>query len=139
MWTRVVAVLAVALVAAGLVALGRATVDTAAIHSRGYADGQKAGEADGVRVGRALQATQSLPPDLQGASRAAFDAGYAAGANDVFNRYDGGWDFSAPYVIVLVQGDGGVTYRIDSRTELRDGVNYYRCPHSPTLCQETRR
>jgi hypothetical protein len=146
-WTRIVIVLAAVIVAAGLVALGRATVDTGAAHSRGYAagrsqgyaDGQSAGEADGIRVGRALQGAQSLPPDMQSAARDAFDAGYTAGANDVFNGYDGGWDTSAPYVVVLVRAGGGVTYRIGSRTQVRDGVDYDLCPDGRTLCQAPRR
>ena len=50
-----------------------------------------------------------------GAPRAAFDAGYAAGANDVFGGFDGGWSLSEPYVITLARGSGAVTYRIDSR------------------------
>lgn len=125
----------------GLVLLGRATVhtDTSAARQAGYAQGQAAGEADGMRLGRALQAPLSLPADQQRAARAAFQAGYAAGANDVFGGYDGGWDTSAPYVVVLVPGTGGVTYRIDSRTELRDGVTYFLCPGSHTLCQQPRR
>ena len=48
-------------------------------------------------------------------ARAAFDAGYAAGANDVFGGFDGGWSLSEPYVITLARGSGAVTYRIDSR------------------------
>ena len=47
--------------------------------------------------------------------RAAFDAGYAAGANDVFGGFDGGWSLSEPYVVTLARGSGAVTYRIDSR------------------------
>ena len=45
----------------------------------------------------------------------AFAAGYAAGANDVFAGFDGGWSLSQPYVNALARGSGGVTYRIDSR------------------------
>ena len=48
-------------------------------------------------------------------ARAAFAAGYAAGANDVFAGFDGGWSLSQPYVITLARGSGAVTYRIDSR------------------------
>ena len=47
--------------------------------------------------------------------RAAFDAGYAAGANDVFGGFDGGWSLAEPYVVTLARGSGAVTYRIDSR------------------------
>jgi hypothetical protein len=39
-------------------------------------------------------------------ARDAFQAGYAAGANDVFGDCDGGWDYDRPYVI---------TYAIRSR------------------------
>jgi hypothetical protein len=90
---------AVALVGAGLFLLGRATA--------GGDPGFAAGRAQGVAEGRALQ--QPAP------SRDAFDAGYAAGANDVFGGYDGGWDLGRPYVITLARGRGAVTYRIASR------------------------
>jgi hypothetical protein len=86
-------------IAIGLVALGRVTA--------GGDAGFDAGRAQGVQEGRALQA----PPT----ARSAFDAGYAAGANDVFGGYDGGWDLGRPYVITLARGRGGVTYRIASR------------------------
>ena len=61
----------------------------------------------GVTEGRALQ----VPPK----ARHAFEEGYAAGANDVFSGYDGGWDYARPYVITLEKGDDGITYRIKSR------------------------
>jgi hypothetical protein len=92
MWWR--AALAV-VVAVGLFVGGRASVS----ESKDY--------AAGVRDGRALQ----VPPD----DRKAFDDGYAAGANDVFGGYDGGWDLARPYVITLKKGDDGITYRIASR------------------------
>ncbi|HKT00354.1 MAG TPA: hypothetical protein VJT31_12545, partial [Rugosimonospora sp.] len=97
------------------------------------------GHADGVREGRALQGTVGVPAAGRQAARDAFDAGYAAGANDVFGGYDGGWDVSAPYVVVLVPGGTGVTYRIGSRTRLLTGVTYYLCPDGRSLCQASRR
>jgi hypothetical protein len=109
------------LLAAGMFVAGRSTVDTGAARSQGYAAGQAAGEADGLRLGRALQAAP-----VPGTARDAYQAGYAAGANDVFAGYDGGWDTCSPYVIVLVPGDNGVTYRIASRAKAPAG-NYYRC------------
>jgi len=108
MWTRVVAVVAAAALAAGAFALGRGTTaDTDAGHDAGVREGRAAG----LQEGRALQATGSSPHS----TRAAFDAGYAAGANDVFGGFDGGWSLSEPYVITLARGSGAVTYRIDSR------------------------
>lgn len=83
----------------GLFALGRA--------SAGGDEGFDAGRAQGVQEGRALQVAP--------ASRSAFAAGYAAGANDVFGGYDGGWDFGRPYTITLAHGGDGITYRIASR------------------------
>jgi hypothetical protein len=65
----------------------------------------------GLRDGRALQ----VAPD----ARDAFEAGYAAGANDVFSGYDGGWDYDRPYVITLEKGENGITYRISSRAGQR--------------------
>jgi hypothetical protein len=105
MSSRVVAVVAGAALAAGGFALGRATADA------GHDAGVRAGRAAGVEEGRALQATGASPPG----ARAAFEAGYAAGANDVFGGFDGGWSLSEPYVITLARGSGAVTYRIDSR------------------------
>jgi hypothetical protein len=95
----IAALTVVALLGAGLFLLGRAT----APGDPGFA----AGRAQGVAEGRALQ--QPAP------SRAAFAAGYAAGADDVFGGYDGGWDLGRPYVITLARGSGAVTYRIASR------------------------
>ena len=111
MWSRVVAVVAGAALAAGGFALGRATADTHAGHDAGVREGHAAG----LQEGRALQATGSSPRSI----RAAFDAGYAAGANDVFGGFDGGWSLGEPYAITLARGSGGVTYRIDSRRLLR--------------------
>jgi hypothetical protein len=110
MWSRVVAVAAAAALAAAGFALGRASADTDA----GRDAGVREGRAAGLQEGRALQASGSAPT-----TRAAFDAGYAAGANDVFGGFDGGWSLSEPYVITLARGSGGVTYRIDSRRSLR--------------------
>jgi hypothetical protein len=107
MWSRVVAVVAAAAVAAAGFALGRASADTDAGHDAGVREGRAAG----LQEGRALQATGSSAPGV----RAAFDAGYAAGANDVFGGFDGGWSPSEPYVITLARGSGAVTHRIDSR------------------------
>jgi hypothetical protein len=107
MSSRVVAVVAGAALATGGFVLGRTTADTDA----GRDAGAREGRAAGLEEGRALQATGSSPPG----TRAAFDAGYAAGANDVFGGFDGGWSLSEPYVITLARGRGAVTYRIDSR------------------------
>jgi hypothetical protein len=102
-----VAVLAGVALAAGGFAVGRVSADTDAGHDAGVREGHAAG----LQEGRALQVARS--PASR--SRAAFDAGYAAGANDVFGGFDGGWSLSEPYVITLARGSGAVTYRIDSR------------------------
>jgi hypothetical protein len=91
--------LAAGVLGVGAFLLGRATADS----DPGFA----AGRAQGVQEGRALQQPAG--------SREAFAAGYAAGANDVFGGYDGGWSFGRPYVITLARGRDGVTYRIASR------------------------
>lgn len=96
--------------------------------------GYDAGHADGLREGRAEQATVDLPAT----DKAIFDSGYIAGATDAFTGYDGGWDFDAPYVIVLTRGGPGITYRIESRTRLNPGVDYYLCPDAHKLCQQPR-
>jgi hypothetical protein len=116
-------------VAAGMFVAGRATAGGRADRG-GYAAGVAAGHADGLREGRAEQATLTLPAN----DRTVFESGYAAGAADVFGGYDGGWDYRAPYVIVLVPGGAGITYRIASRTRLAAGVDYYLCPDGHSLC-----
>jgi len=121
-----VIVVACVALGAGLFAVGRESADTDAARSEaraeglreGRADGLRAGRAAGVAEGRALQASESAP---RGAHRA-FEAGYAAGADDVFGGFDGGWSFGTPYVITLRKGSGAITYRIDSRRPLRRGT-----------------
>jgi hypothetical protein len=113
MWTTLAAVLCAAALAAGGFALGRATADTSA----GRDAGVREGRAAGLEEGRALQATAGAPPG----ARAAYDAGYAAGADDAFGGFDGGWSLGTPYVITLARGGGAVTYRIDTRRPLRAG------------------
>ena len=140
----VVLVLVAVSAAAGLVAFGRASAGTATARSDGYQAGRSVGYADGVRdgraaglqEGRALQMPLALPSGQQDAAKAAFNAGYAAGANDVFGGYDGGWDTESPYIVVLTPAGNGIVYRIRSRTPLQRGVNYHLCPHSTVLCQE---
>jgi hypothetical protein len=120
------AVLLGILVAAGLVGLGRVTApDPAAARSRGYHDGTVAGYADGVQAGRAqglqegqaIAATAPLPPGPRERAKAAFDAGYRAGANAAFGGYDGGWSLGQPYAVVLTKGANGITYRIAARAQ----------------------
>jgi hypothetical protein len=133
-------------VAAGLVALGRATAGTGASRDSGYRagyaaghdDGVKAGQADGLREGRELQAPLNLPSAAQAAAKAAYDAGYVAGANDVFDGYDGGWGLNEPYIVELVPGSDGITYRIRARTTVEPGTNYHLCPPATALCHEPR-
>jgi hypothetical protein len=139
----VVLVLVVISAAAGLVAFGRASAGAATARSDGYQKGRNAGYADGMhdgraaglQEGRALQVPLTLPSGMQDAAKAAFNAGYAAGANDVFGGYDGGWDMDSPYVVVLTSAGNGITYRIRSRTPMRPGASYRLCPHSTVLCQ----
>jgi hypothetical protein len=127
------AVVLLILVGAATFWLGRATAArTGPADRSGPADpGYAVGHADGLREGRAEQATVNLPAT----DKAVFDAGYTAGEADVFAGYDGGWDRNAPYVIVLAPGGAGVTYRIASRTRLEPGVDYYLCPDGHTMCQ----
>ncbi|HEY7488736.1 MAG TPA: hypothetical protein VH912_30125 [Streptosporangiaceae bacterium] len=155
-WIKIVVVVAGVAVGAGLFFLGRLTAhgyDDGVRDGRaaGLRDGRSAGLRDGTAAGlregraqgraegRALQVAQAAPATSRDAVAAAFRKGYAAGANDVFAGYDGGWGLAAPYVIALSRGSGPVTYRIDSRTPMHAGVNYYLCPGSRTLCQEPRR
>jgi hypothetical protein len=140
----VVLVLVAISAAAGLVAVGRASAGAATARSDGYREGRAGGYADGMRdgraaglqEGRALQVPLTLPSGAQDAAKEAFNAGYAAGANDVFGGYDGGWDLDSPYVVVLTRAGNGIVYRIRSRTPMQRGVTYRLCPRSTLLCQE---
>jgi len=104
-----------------------------------YLDGLVAGEAQGREEGRALQIGQGLPADARKAVTAAFVAGYAAGADDVFGGYDGGWAMHAPYVVTLAPAQGAVTYRIGSRIQMQPGIAYFLCPDGRSLCQARRK
>jgi hypothetical protein len=126
---KTLAILLLVLVAAGAFGVGRLTGRPAPVEQ-----GYPAGHADGLREGRAEQGTLDLPAS----DKTVFDSGYVAGMADAFAGYDGGWDRNAPYVIVLVPGSAGVTYRIASRTRLAPNVNYYLCPDGHTLCQQPR-
>ena len=118
--------------AAGLVALGRASADVEGARDEGHAAGERAGLARGLAEGRALEVSPS------GGRRSAFRAGYAAGADDVFGGYDGGWYLARPYVVTLAKGRAPVTYRIQSRTLMRAGVAYFRCADRGNLCRAPR-
>jgi hypothetical protein len=139
-------VITAALIAGAGITLGRLSVGTHAAHGRGYQsglddgyfNGLRVGEAQGRREGRVLQEGSSLSaPDRQEA-KDAFNAGYAAGANYAFAGYDGGWALAAPYVVTLEQGNGDITYRIASRTQLEVGVAYYLCPTGHGVCHRPR-
>jgi hypothetical protein len=136
---RAVAALAAVIAALGLVALGRVTAATDGVrargHDAGYLEGLAAGHAAGVAEGRAYQATLSVPKESRRAARAAFASGYAAGANDAFGDYDGGWYLGRPYVVVLAKGRGAITYRIASRTPMAAGTDYYSCPRPRVVCE----
>ena len=141
---RALLVLVAVIVAAGLVVIGRVTASRAGSgdavgRSNAYFAGLLAGQADGRRQGRALQEGVALPAGARRAVRQAFDAGYAAGANDAFAGYDGGWTMSVPYVVTLEPGSGAIVYRIASRTVLKPGVDYYLCPNGHGVCQRPSR
>jgi hypothetical protein len=125
--TTLLILLAVAGLAAGTFVLGRGTAQmdeqrSLAAEAHGRAVGIREGRAAGVQEGRALERTNSLPPRRRAAAKAAFDAGYVAGANDVFGGFDGGWSLTSAYVVTIRRGVGRVTYRIDSRVPVRPGV-----------------
>jgi hypothetical protein len=135
----IVAVLAIP----GLVVLGRVTADpaasrTAVERSDDYFAGLQVGEAQGRREGRTLQEGAALPANARRPVHDAFDAGYVAGANDVFAGYDGGWAIGVPYVVTIAEASGHVVYRIKTRDTIAPNVNYFLCPDGHGLCQEPR-
>jgi hypothetical protein len=130
-WQTWVPILVLVGVASGFL-IGRST---APVHDRGFANGNAAGYAEGVAVGRALQIGDTVPKASQSVATAAFQAGYRAGATDSFDAYDGGWRLGFPYLIVLDEGVGDTPYRFASRDELTPGTTYRLCPDGKTVCQ----
>lgn len=136
------------IIATGLFALGYAAATAhrstppsgsyASGRTDGYLAGLRAGEALGRQEGRALQEGATVPADSREPVQDAFNAGYAAGANDVFSGYDGGWALSQPYVVLLEHGAGQIAYRVSSRTPVQAGVDYYLCPDGREICEQAR-
>jgi hypothetical protein len=134
-------------IAAGLVMLGRLSVHSgpapqrgsAAARSDDYFDGLRVGEAQGRQEGRAIQEGAQLPATSRQPVHDAFNDGYAAGTNDAFAGYDGGWALSVPYVVSLEGGSGKIAYRISTRTVVEPNVNYYLCPNGHDICQQARK
>jgi hypothetical protein len=141
-WMRSAVLVLIGLtVGIGSFVLGRATAPAPSPQAptdAGFSEGFQAGRAVGVQEGRALQAGQALTGADRDATTAQFNSGYLAGVNDVFGGYDGGWSVAEPYVVTLVAGTGGVTYRIATRTAMVAGVSYYLCPDGSGICQEPR-
>jgi len=130
--TRVVVALLAVAAAVALVAVGRVTANRGS--TRDYLDGLRQGRAEGVEQGRAYQEALALRAGSRPVARTAFEAGYAAGANDVFDGYDGGWDLARPYVVTLERGHGPITYRIASRMLMSPGRAYRLCAHAHAVC-----
>lgn len=126
-FTTIAVIIAVAAGVGGFL-IGRSDAGRSA--DAAYNRGLYAGQAEGVRYGRGLQATLAVPGERQ-----AFDAGYVAGENDAFGGYDGGWETGLPYVVVVSTGTNGVTYRFASRTPMQSGVTYSLCGRA--LCRST--
>jgi hypothetical protein len=140
------ALLAAVVVAAGCVVVGRLTADThgddagqRAAATDAYFRGLLAGEAQGREEGRALQEGSNLPAGDRRPVHDAFEAAYAAGSNDAFAGYDGGWSLSTPYVVTIEEGSGKIVYRIASREPVKAGVDYYLCSDGHSLCQRSHR
>lgn len=141
--TLVLVAAAAVLLGAALVLLGRATVDrnagAGAARQDGYFAGLADGQAQGREEGRAAQEVRGLPAGVAAAARRAFSDGYAAGINDAFAGYDGGWELGAPYVVTMQPGKGPVVYRIGKRELMEPGTAYYRCPSGHGLCSQPRK
>jgi hypothetical protein len=82
-----------------------------------------------------MQEGAAWPTDRRRSVMDTFDAGYVAGANDAFSGYDGGWLTGVPYVITLARGEGGMAYRIASRTDVRAGATYALCRGGHAVCE----
>lgn len=135
----VLAAVAGLIAAAAVFGLGRLSVGSPKPSPvGGYFDGLRVGQAQGREVGRAQQAGAALPAKDKHVARDAFKAGYAAGANDAFAGYDGGWTFGVPWIITLEPGDSTIAYRIRDRTPIEPGVAYFLCADRRTLCHGRR-
>ena len=131
-----VVVLALAVGAGGFLA-GRVSAPAGRSSDRYFA-GLQAGEVQGRLEGRAGQEVAHLTGSLAARVRRAFQDGYAAGANDVFAGYDGGWALGK-WIVTLALGGNGVTYRIADRQQLRAGVDYYLCSGGSRICERAHR
>ncbi len=140
-----VSVLGAIVVAAGAGSfwLGTRSVDEAHARESGYRSGYfaglQAGEAQGREEGRALQAGSEVSPAAREPVQAAFTDGYAAGANDAFGDFDGGWALARPYLVTVVSGSGPIVYRISARLPVQPGIEYYLCPDGRSICEAPRR
>jgi hypothetical protein len=56
-----------------------------------------------------------------------YGAAYAAGREDAFSGFDGGWSLGVPYIVTLRPGGPGVTYRFARRWPMAAGVEYRVC------------
>jgi hypothetical protein len=144
-WPRTKTVLLAAaalLVTLACVELGRLTVSTSAaspaVRSSDYFDGLRVGEAQGRQEGRALQEGAALPPRARRPVAQAFDDGYAAGTNDAFAGYDGGWALAVPYIVTIEEGQGRIVYRIRDRTQMVANVDYHLCRGGHDVCSRRR-
>ena len=143
---RAVVLIATLLAATVLFMLGRITARPDPEGSPGgrspqgsdYVAGLRVGAAHGVQEGRALQEGDALPANSRQPVQDAFKAGYAAGANDVFGGYDGGWAVAAPYLVTLEPGGGQLAYRISMRTPVAANVYYFLCPDGHEICRQSR-
>ena len=127
------------IVAVAVFFAGRASVPTPRAATVGdYFDGLRVGQAQGRELGRAEQAGASLPKQDRRVAHDAFRLGYAAGANDVFAGYDGGWTLGVPWIVVLEPGGARIDYRIRDRTPLAPGVAYFLCADRKSLCHSRR-
>jgi hypothetical protein len=135
------AISAGAVAAAGFFLIGRVTASPSPASRPAvgdYFDGLRVGEAEGRRLGRALQEADALPAADRRPVHDAFNAGYDAGQNDVFAGYDGGWTLHVPWVITIERGGAKVDYRIEGRTQLTPGVDYFLCHGGHALCSHPR-
>ncbi len=133
--------LVVLLAAAGLIGIGRLSAGIGRTGSSSqdigaaYLRGLRVGIAQGLEDGRALQEGSSVTADRRQDVTQAFRDGYAAGANDVFDGYDGGWAQGHPYVVILERGEGSITYRIASRLAIPAQTDVYLCSGAGSVCQ----
>jgi hypothetical protein len=96
-----------------------------------YRAGQQAGEATGQREGEEQGATKGRKAGLEQGKQRGIDEGQVEGANSVFDAYSS-WEVGAYYIVQIGEGQSGVDYALENRTQLAANKQYKLCQDDPS-------